>query len=899
MHHAPLPVGNKPLAQYQVVFIYSSTNLLVALSFDRWEAVVRPLAFTRNRSRGLCLVLVSWLFACLAASPITYFTIIKDIDGLPQCWIELDQFGWKCYVVYLFITLLVIPTIIITICYISIVYTIWGKARTAERAGELARCHQHTPTTGAWAQLAFGFGAARKQQPAGELEPAASGQLQETLSQQQLKGPPLEGRTRFSADDGALVERVEEVSCTLHASLRESTGRRQLGLKKRGGTRSSRLRSLSQRLGAKLSFERPLVGPKETGSSSSLGHNRRRVAPARKQTSGCQKARVVVEIVHEPETPTGKRAIRTGQWEHLIGARQPGRQFKELPSGRGAPSEVIGGGQFLATKLESDGEQCGAIGCSEAIGCSGATGCPDAGGGQLAAKASRHSASGWSAGGQRDRGELAGRLTSGERGAPPETGGGNLSRQLAVSSELQPRLGLNSASITAGRHPKEGSRAEGGATTTTLAAASRDKFDNDEQEGAPARQTVDGSAGASAQVLQVERARSSDGPANETDVPGRGHQAPVLANKSSPERRRTVAGDVAELARLESSQGAHWGALAPPSVEQWACAGLQPGATSPGRGASGESPAGGQKSASGDTLAPPGAQVASGGSAAVRDQQVELGRGGASRVGSGCSGSRSMAVGVATHSRGAADQLASGPSSPLALGPPTPSRRPETDGARQHGIGVIPKARIKTIKMTLVIVVVYILCWTPFLVLNMLSVFGLFKNEDNVIHALMTLTQSLAHLNSAVNPIIFWLFSGRRQPSAKRPHQANQHLMQHNRHNQPNNNTAPNAAATSQAQQSHTMAKTAGKQEPNCCHLDSCSPTGLWSLICYCLGSLNCLPRRYDKQHDEETRTTRPTSVLETTRSTLNSSSILRHSRQATLPPRRRSTGSQQLTSAR
>lgn len=82
--------------------------------------------------------------------------------------------------------------------------------------------------------------------------------------------------------------------------------------------------------------------------------------------------------------------------------------------------------------------------------------------------------------------------------------------------------------------------------------------------------------------------------------------------------------------------------------------------------------------------------------------------------------------------------------------------------AQQHGSSVIPKARIKTIKMTLVIVIAFVLCWSPFCIINLCSVFGLMKSDSTFTVALKTLSQSLAHLNSAVNPIIFWLFSSKR-----------------------------------------------------------------------------------------------------------------------------------------
>lgn len=117
----------------QNLFIYSSTYLLVALSIDRWEAVVKPLAFTQNRSRGYYLVAGSWLLALLGAFPVTLNTIIKKEDGLPQCYIDYDLLGWKIYLIYLTTTLLIIPAFIIAVCYAHIVYTIWSKGRLVAR----------------------------------------------------------------------------------------------------------------------------------------------------------------------------------------------------------------------------------------------------------------------------------------------------------------------------------------------------------------------------------------------------------------------------------------------------------------------------------------------------------------------------------------------------------------------------------------------------------------------------------------------------------------------------------------------------------------------------------------------------------------------------------------------
>lgn len=123
----------------KVLFIYSSTYLLVALSIDRWEAVVKPLAFTQNRSRGYYLVAGAWFLACISATPVTLSVTIKEIEGFPQCWITYDVLGWKIYMVYLTCSLLVIPALIIAVCYTHIVYTIWRKGQLVTKQKQVKR----------------------------------------------------------------------------------------------------------------------------------------------------------------------------------------------------------------------------------------------------------------------------------------------------------------------------------------------------------------------------------------------------------------------------------------------------------------------------------------------------------------------------------------------------------------------------------------------------------------------------------------------------------------------------------------------------------------------------------------------------------------------------------------
>ncbi|XP_064474475.1 cardioacceleratory peptide receptor-like isoform X2 [Ornithodoros turicata] len=82
----------------------------------------------------------------------------------------------------------------------------------------------------------------------------------------------------------------------------------------------------------------------------------------------------------------------------------------------------------------------------------------------------------------------------------------------------------------------------------------------------------------------------------------------------------------------------------------------------------------------------------------------------------------------------------------------------DTDTKRTSSRGIIPKAKIKTIKMTLIIVFVFVLCWSPYFIYDLLQVYGYISQTQTAI-AVSTFIQSLAPLNSVANPVIYCLFS--------------------------------------------------------------------------------------------------------------------------------------------
>nr|CAH7720617.1 unnamed protein product [Callosobruchus chinensis] len=77
---------------------------------------------------------------------------------------------------------------------------------------------------------------------------------------------------------------------------------------------------------------------------------------------------------------------------------------------------------------------------------------------------------------------------------------------------------------------------------------------------------------------------------------------------------------------------------------------------------------------------------------------------------------------------------------------------------RASSRGLIPRAKVKTVKITLVIVSVFVICWSPYMIFDLLQVYGQVPPTQTNI-AIATLVQSLAPLNSAANPLIYAIFS--------------------------------------------------------------------------------------------------------------------------------------------
>ncbi|XP_033914739.3 vasopressin V1b receptor-like isoform X2 [Acipenser ruthenus] len=80
--------------------------------------------------------------------------------------------------------------------------------------------------------------------------------------------------------------------------------------------------------------------------------------------------------------------------------------------------------------------------------------------------------------------------------------------------------------------------------------------------------------------------------------------------------------------------------------------------------------------------------------------------------------------------------------------------------SRVSSVRTISRAKIRTVKMTFVIVLAYIACWAPFFSVQMWSVWDENAPKEDSSDFAFTITMLLASLSSCCNPWIYMFFSG-------------------------------------------------------------------------------------------------------------------------------------------
>ncbi|XP_009707105.1 PREDICTED: neuropeptide S receptor [Cariama cristata] len=77
--------------------------------------------------------------------------------------------------------------------------------------------------------------------------------------------------------------------------------------------------------------------------------------------------------------------------------------------------------------------------------------------------------------------------------------------------------------------------------------------------------------------------------------------------------------------------------------------------------------------------------------------------------------------------------------------------------------GFISRAKVKAIKYSIVIILAFVLCWSPYFLFDILDNFNVLPETRERFYA-SVIIQNLPALNSAINPLIYCLFSNRLFP---------------------------------------------------------------------------------------------------------------------------------------
>ncbi|XP_038045008.1 G-protein coupled receptor 54-like [Patiria miniata] len=116
----------------QMVTAQATCFLLMAMSVDRFQAIVMPLKSLRTRTLQTAVIIsVSiWLFALILYTPLLVFLDIGYLDqGVePYCIEQWPSTTWEqCFVVLSFVLVFSLPLIAIAICYSTMLRHLWQR----------------------------------------------------------------------------------------------------------------------------------------------------------------------------------------------------------------------------------------------------------------------------------------------------------------------------------------------------------------------------------------------------------------------------------------------------------------------------------------------------------------------------------------------------------------------------------------------------------------------------------------------------------------------------------------------------------------------------------------------------------------------------------------------------
>uniref|UniRef100_A0A8D2JSN6 Vasopressin V1b receptor n=1 Tax=Sciurus vulgaris TaxID=55149 RepID=A0A8D2JSN6_SCIVU len=126
----------------QVLSMFASTYMLLAMTVDRYLAVCHPLRSLQQPSQSTYpLIAAPWLLAAILSLPQVFIFSLREViqgTGVLDCWADF-RFSWgpRAYITWTTMAIFVLPVAILTACYSLICHEICKNLKVKTQAGRV------------------------------------------------------------------------------------------------------------------------------------------------------------------------------------------------------------------------------------------------------------------------------------------------------------------------------------------------------------------------------------------------------------------------------------------------------------------------------------------------------------------------------------------------------------------------------------------------------------------------------------------------------------------------------------------------------------------------------------------------------------------------------------------
>ncbi|XP_005079903.1 vasopressin V1b receptor [Mesocricetus auratus] len=128
----------------QVLSMFASTYMLLAMTLDRYLAVCHPLRSLQQPSQATYpLIAAPWLLAAVFSLPQVFIFSLREViqgSGVLDCWADF-YFSWgpRAYITWTTMAIFVLPVAVLTACYSLICREIYKNLKVKTQAGREQR----------------------------------------------------------------------------------------------------------------------------------------------------------------------------------------------------------------------------------------------------------------------------------------------------------------------------------------------------------------------------------------------------------------------------------------------------------------------------------------------------------------------------------------------------------------------------------------------------------------------------------------------------------------------------------------------------------------------------------------------------------------------------------------